>query len=582
MQNLHQLQRQALRGLVFHDAWDRRLAKTQPKGSSKRQKSDKSIQKAKAAGVEHARFQKQHYQQKIEPPAGHWHAFLKGVMDKNAVLTCAVCSTLQSKVWGAQTEVGMVGNGQPAEQQLVPVEPSQPVLGPKVAKKGRPPKSEAQDQRWNLHVFIKLHRAEMYLQTADSFAPDKFTYRCLACKRNIGFQSQTNPEKLHRHERGGNHKIRGLRKLAGEPEQAGEDEADEEEAGVHEALPIRDADNRCQGISCDDSSLPVLHSFKESFENWVFAGQPSTMYAEREQNPIAELLVRLEGRSVWVSSKNCQGKFYLCDLACQQCRQQALCKGVHKHVCKMSYLVDLCSLAHKLSHSTQACVRDFVAVMEARDYKKLGYAGDDLAKFLSRPSNVEKVRAIVHKFHCIPAWRLNPSLKSLVNTWLVSTPSFHANDVESSAHACLVQQLSSAVRDGQCQSGDLELAAKVAAGRLRGDSLVQGLVTSFLSMFEEDLRNRRFRTSSKHVAATQDALLDMGQSEEMRRLLERFCVNAKALPPLQIFSDLLPRGFLALQSQEKLRTTLRCAFEAGFRSPIPHVRRDGVLRKLCR
>jgi hypothetical protein len=81
----------------------------------------------------------------------------------------------------------------------------------------------------------------------------------------------------------------------------------------------------------------------------------------------------------------------------------------------------------------------------------------------------------------------------------------------------------------------LALAAKVASGRLRADAVVQGLVSSFLHTFRDNLKHKRYQTSSKHAnfGAIQDALLSLGHVEEVSSLLRLFCVNDKQLPRLQ-------------------------------------------------
>ena len=195
----------------------------------------------------------------------------------------------------------------------------------------------------------------------------------------------------------------------------------------------------------------------------------------------------LKNESVMLRSDKCQKQYSRRDGACAECKKLASKAAVQKHVCKQSYVVDLCALAFNISHRSDKDVDLHLKMMRKRDYYKKGWAGQDLDKVMGSPSKLEQERSIVHRLQCIPSWRLNPALKALLQKWLVPTPSFHSGDVESSAHASLVQQLAGAVREGRCRSEDLALAAKVAAGRLRGDSLVQGLVTSFLNVFKSDL-----------------------------------------------------------------------------------------------
>ena len=117
----------------------------------------------------------------------------------------------------------------------------------------------------------------------------------------------------------------------------------------------------------------------------------------------------------------------------------------------------------------------------------------------------------------------------------------------------------------QCHAGDLALGAKVAAGKLRGDSVVHGLVASFLQMYREDLQERRYQTTSAFLrfASVQEALVDLGQSQEVKSLLARFCVNTNL--------------FTALETPEKLSKSIRAAFghlKLRDRPSLLNLRRD--------
>ena len=113
----------------------------------------------------------------------------------------------------------------------------------------------------------------MYLQTKDSFTP-------VACDRDIGFQSQTDPEKLMRHERGMHHR-KGVARM-GLPDMPGVQVVTVGGAGADKSQPdqpvVPVASNRCLGV-CSENRL--LHSYGENFH----AGQPSTNRADGESDP---------------------------------------------------------------------------------------------------------------------------------------------------------------------------------------------------------------------------------------------------------------------------------------------------------
>ena len=527
--------------------------KTESKREQKRRKQDLGA-KAEAQGVTHRRFQKDHYAENIQPPGGHWQTFLDSLGHEGpSKLACPVCLGLRRIA---------LNLGAASSDALVPVQDEPlPVLGAPSKRKGRPRKDEDQNSRWRLHTFVRLERSNIYLQTKDSYTPGKFVYRCVPCDRNIVFGSQTDPAKIHRHERGKFHQA-GLGRLglaSQDKEMLVEARAEEEDTPLAQLVPLDGGD--CRGIRWDDPTRPP-HSYKESIENWFYAGQPCMLYSEKEQDPMADVSFRLEGGAILVISSKCLKTCSRSEGACAECRKAATRKELWKQVCKMSFLVDLAALSFKMAYRDEKQVKEHVDVMKQRDYTKRGVCGQDIDTYVKQESMVENVRTIVHKFHCIPAWRLSPALKTLIGTYLVRTPTHHSGDVESAAHACLVEQLSDAVRTGKVHSADLALGAKVAAGKLRGDSIVHGLVSSFLDMYREDLKQQRYKTTSAFLrfASVQEALVDLGQSQEVKSLLARFCVNTRKLPKLSVWSELLPQPFLSLQDPEKLGNSIRTAF----------------------
>jgi hypothetical protein len=180
------------------------------------------------AGVTHAYFQKLHYEQKQPPPSGHWSLYLDGLFS-DKVMTCAICSEMKMQVRqpckpcqpcqpqqiqqqtpdrnvGQACQALPIQHGLESDMSDIPGMPcasvvQQPeqvsqdlVLGPKVSRKGRPSKMEQAKDRWDIHVFIRLNRSCIYMQTKDSYLSGKIIYWCNPCKRHIQFQSRTDPE----------------------------------------------------------------------------------------------------------------------------------------------------------------------------------------------------------------------------------------------------------------------------------------------------------------------------------------------------------------------------------------------------
>ena len=133
---------------------------------------------------------------------------------------------------------------------------------------------------------------------------------------------------------------------------------------------------------------------------------------------------------------------------------------------------------------------------------------------------------------------------------------YHSDDVELEAHRALVHSMTLAVGNGTVREADLCLASKVASGQLRADSLVHGLVMSFLSMHKQVVAGCRRQSTSVHMEedALMEAVMDLGRGRELRSLLQRFHVNPRSRPRLDLSgSELgLPDFYASLSNGDAL------------------------------
>ena len=520
-------------------------APSQPAASAKKAckkprltKKDESMQLREATaacelqGINHNVFQSRHRSSQAAMESGHWKVFLQCVLDAEKPLLCHVCKELRACVLGEVAEASAAASS----QQIVPRDGgnnSEPVH-----TAGRPKKGEV---RWSLHKHIAKEAMDVYRQTPESFVANSFKYHCLACKRDIKFRSQTCSERLFAHERVDKHK-QGLARLRGSVPQ-------EAQLVQQEESSSRD----CPGVSSKDKTLP-LHPVAETLAIFTQAGQPTWKYADQENNPLAEITLLVDEDVVILRNRQCEKTFQSRLGARKACLAIASKREVWKALAVRTFLVDLAHLSFKLQYGSDAQIDKLLADIRARDYLKLGLAGSELEDMLRKKSKLEQIRAINKKFS-FPAWRVTPSLRSLIDHWLVKSPTFHGDDIEAAAHASLVKSLSSAVETGAAQSSDLALAAKVASGRLRADSVVEGLVTSFLMTFKDGLHNKRYKTSGRYAnyGAIAEALLTLGKREEVNILLEIFCVNPRKLPKSNALDPSLPQPFLALANTDVLQ-----------------------------
>ena len=235
--------------------------------------------------------------------------------------------------------------------------------------------------------------------------------------------------------------------------------------------------------------------------------------------------------SIRIRSRSCTGD---CDArmdACASCKAVARNRGFWKHIAQKSYMIDCVMLAHVLLHGSSDEAAQHIEMMKQRDYFQLGYSGSDLATILQKPGKMEKIRAICWKMECVPALRRSDSWQRFYDAWLTKAPVRHSCDLEAEAHALLSSQLSEAIAAGRARSMDVTLAAKIAAGALQGESLVQSLITSFLMKYKSGLQaeSGRYKTSSQHMDydSLADALASLGRSADVDSLLRIFRVNPK-------------------------------------------------------
>ena len=521
-----------------------------------------------SAGVQHNTFQSEHYHASQPEPRGHWKMFLRAVAvpdDKGKILTCPVCCSLRNKIVNPAVPSAPEPSNVKAEPSedvslaLVAVQPpgeaSRPVLGPQIHKRGRPAKGESMDSRWRLGVFIQQHRASVYRQLKDSWGKDA-TYHCIPCGRDIKFKTHTCKRKLDKHEKGITH-IKGLEKLGlplpkgvarstrpGSEDEAEEDEEEAEDQPAGQQHPVVAVDLRCNGLPPHDITSP-LHCLKCSIESFVLAGQPRTTYAPGETDPFADVIFDSTPQGIYVKSRQCQGSMQRDETFCVACKALGRWSKFRSAVAQKAYMIDLAMYSHKLFHCPQDQLEAFMQDMVGRDYRQLGLAGADFEGLCQLRSKLAQVAKVRQKFENTPAWRISVSYQNFMRQWLPKTDLFHPSDTQASARASLVAALGQGVLEGKVRALDLEVASRIAAGALRSDALVDGLVTTFVQTLQSSLTNKRRQTSSQFMQqeALVDAIHTLGRGSECQALMSRFKVNKQSLPKLSLNHASMPDSF---------------------------------------
>ena len=512
----------------------------------------KALEDLEQKGASHKIFQKRHYAESIQPPKGHWQVCVDAFLDPTQDLACSVCSQLLHEARGAAAERASSMSSMPEMMEEKPVVP--PVHEQKPRKAGRPRKDEDPASRFSLAQYIKEHRAAVYLQTAKSFQRCA-TYHCRACGCDVQFQSLTNKGKLDRHETYQRHQA-GLKKLMGVDVPAASPRDGETETVAQGTRSTA----RCTGVSSSNPSLPLFR-YKESWENFAYAGQPRTNFASGESDPMDGVLLQVVSDGVVLQSQRCTGQANSGGIVCNECLGLSKKKALRSYVAQKSYLVDLAMLTWKAFHSPAADYDAFTQTMLGRDYRQFGVAGGDLERLLSAPSKIDLCKRVYQKFHCIPVWRQGASLKRLMSCWLQKPQHYHSHDVEAEAYGTLCMNMTSAIANGSARELDLRLASKVAAGALRHDVVVESLVTSFLMQIKKGLSDcvRQTTGAFANYEALAEALGTLGRSSEVKELLATFKVNPKKLPTVDLRNQQYPGAFLALNSKDQLMQSIRSA-----------------------
>ena len=418
----------------------------------------------------------------------------------------------------------------------------------------------------DIHRFIRSQRSGIYSMTSKSYEAS-CTYYCHACSKQVKFWSQSSLSKMtgkNGHEHFNCHII-GLQKLRGhQASKAAPDSALEDDEGADAAasavVPVP-ARAECRGVSTEDAALVDL---KKSLQTFMFYGQPRTVFKGSEKDPLGEVTLTLDDSVVRVRSTACLG--FLSDgqgvLSCKVCRRAAMLPSFRAHIAKKAYFIDLIVLSWKLFHCSEKESMEFASAMQRADYVAAGLAGTDLQELLQGGQDkLDIVRTICHRAVCVPAHRRSESFQKFLDSYLVQPHMFCADSSEAAAHGALASSLARGVAQGTVRSLDLQLAAKIAAGQLRQDALLQSITASFLFTAHLGAREHGRRTSSRHVdlEAVGEALAVLGRRGEVDELLERFGINMDAVPRAPLESPILPNPWVSLRTDQELRQTIqRC------------------------
>ena len=382
-------------------------------------------------------------------------------------------------------------------------------------------------------------RSDIYLETDKSHLKCA-AYFCRACNRQIQFGTQTCEAKVRRHEQYKTH-VEGLRKLRGDAA------IQPANAGVQKPDPAGPR-QECAGLLASKLVLA------DSIATFVQCGQPRLLYSEHETDWLASVSFQVLPQDIAVRSTECKG--FLEGLsACSAYVKAANQRKLKQALAKQVFMIDLCVLSYKCIHTPAEELQSFKEELRQRDYQQQNLAGSDLARLLRISNNLEVCRAVPARLDTTPAWRVSSSLRKFWDAWLTRPQKHHQTSTEAEAYGCLARGMMDAVASGRAREFDLVLAARVAAGALRSDVLVESLTTSFLAKFKEGLAECRRRTTSEfaNFQVLSESLATLGRHAEVDSLLRSFCVNPRSLPALSLVTERYPQPYVSLNDPPMLR-----------------------------
>ncbi|CAE7032538.1 unnamed protein product [Symbiodinium sp. CCMP2592] len=490
-------------------------------------------------GVDHSMFQavhRRHFPGK-NTAKGHWQTFQKSIAD-DRIISCEACLELQAKVSQALEDAE-----EQALSSLVPAEEADKPGLSRTSKKGRKRKADEAGRRW-LHEFIRSERPGLYRVTDASYSP-QVEYWCTACQEKVRFWTSANNSKLLVHEKAKKHE-RGLRRLRCEQE-----ERDRALMPLPAADEIVESDQSgCRGIAVQD---PSSHK----------AGQPRIVYSEQEADPLQGLVFEYHPRlGILVSSTQCVRKEMSPKETergyCDECLKRCQLLSLRKHLCKLSYWVDLLLLTWKMKNRPRKEAEEMAQVMRSRDYIALKLEGTGLEGLLEGDDSFQKLLCATKRgMESVAQSRRSTSMRHLIERFRVTVPVTKSGKrMQKDAETALAATLADAITSGTCREKDVHLASLVATGGLRGDSVVEALTATFLLEFQQLCSNKRRKTSSKHIreAHVADALSTLGRTSEIQELMQRFGLNARAVPKKPVIQEAVPESFCSHRTDELLRT----------------------------
>ena len=156
--------------------------------------------------------------------------------------------------------------------------------------------------------------------------------------------------------------------------------------------------------------------------------------------------------------------------------------------------MDLGKYAFLLQHSPTES-SEALAKIQDRDYTSIQAIRAQLLQMTQLTDVTEKIRWIHRRIETVSFVRRNVALQKFIDGYIAHDIYHHQNSAEQQSYAALVGAMTQKLSAGEVLSEDLRVAAQVASGALRRDSLVMALMRSAIHM-NQSIQKGQLRTKT--------------------------------------------------------------------------------------
>ena len=497
-------------------------------------------------------YQKLHAQRKDSYEGReHWQKFLEALASDKPV-KCESCRLLREKVLRGGCEPSAISAvadvADPAavadSTEAAPSIPIQDIQDQQAGAAGH--QHRAGQKRSGLQTWVDENRNGQYMQKGKS------NWFCKVCNvevntygRNGGSASQY----IIKHEQQKGPKVR------------------------HAAYASKDQPEACPGVALG-SSDSQLDRFESSCKRWVMGGclrtrkeedqdgkssKKATSKQKQEPHILDQCTFSWQGDTLRMTSSQCGGRKEF-GRACSNCLRLANLKALHQEIGFWAMRMDLAEFAKVLCFGLEEECTSFKERIAGSDYMSFQKVRLEVEEVLSLDNRPNMVACIKRKLLGIGYKYRTERLHIFLETHLQNLPCGEIAMEEKRVYKGLATTLCNSLVNGNVSAEDLNLAAKVATGKLNSSRAVAALFHSVVSMQERVDRGLTRVCKAADEATLAELYWTFGNNAGAKHMLKQFGVNPTNDTPV-CSPGFLPRSYAAHRDKYRLDTNLKTVLE---------------------